>query len=162
MNRSSCRRGSIHSVILARTLCVAGLMKYWLPRGASSTRLAIAATMTAAVAGPRRRVRKSGYRFSARTLLLNVLNREETGMDLGLAGKKAIISGGSRGIGRAVAKRLLIEGASVAFFARDQETIDATVADLGQYGRILGQSVDAADFQAVGQWVDSAARDLEG
>ena len=83
-------------------------------------------------------------------------------MDLGLAGKKAIISGGSRGIGRAVAKRLLVEGASVAFFARNQEGIDATVEDLRQYGRILGQSVDAGDFQAVGQWVDAAARDLGG
>jgi 3-oxoacyl-[acyl-carrier protein] reductase len=83
-------------------------------------------------------------------------------MDLMLTGKKAIISGGSRGIGRAVAKRLLAEGASVAFFARDQEAIDQTVRDLTPLGRISGQSVDGYDFDAVGRWVEAAAGELGG
>ncbi|WP_156680914.1 SDR family NAD(P)-dependent oxidoreductase [Sphingomonas profundi] len=83
-------------------------------------------------------------------------------MDLGLAGKRAIISGGSRGIGRTCARRLLEEGASVAFFARDQAAIDATVADLSPLGPVHGYSADAFDYAAVAAWVDVAAEALGG
>ena len=69
-------------------------------------------------------------------------------MDLQLAGKKALVSGGSRGIGRAIVEKLLDEGADVAFFARGQESIDDTVAALGHKGTLIGASVDAADYVA--------------
>ncbi len=83
-------------------------------------------------------------------------------MDLKLKGKRAIISGGSKGIGRTCAKRLLEEGASVAFFARGQEAIDETVADLSKLGTIYGWSVDAFDYDAVTKWVDVAGEALGG
>jgi 3-oxoacyl-[acyl-carrier protein] reductase len=83
-------------------------------------------------------------------------------MDLGLSGKRAIISGGSHGIGRAVASSLLNEGASVAICARDEHGVKAAVDELGQQGPIVGHSCDFADEQAVRRWVDIAAEALGG
>ena len=83
-------------------------------------------------------------------------------MDLQLKGKRALISGASKGIGRACAHRLLEEGASVAFFARGQEAIDQTVAELSKVGPIHGYSVDGADYDAVTAWADVAAEQLGG
>ena len=83
-------------------------------------------------------------------------------MDLQLTGKRVVISGGSKGIGRACAHRLLQEGARVALFARGQEAIDATVADLGRIGPIFGASVDAKDYDAVTRWAELAAEQLGG
>lgn len=83
-------------------------------------------------------------------------------MDLNLKGKRALISGASKGIGRACAQRLLEEGASVAFFARGQEAIDKTVAELSEIGPIHGYSVDGADYDRVTEWCDEAARELGG
>lgn len=83
-------------------------------------------------------------------------------MDLGLQGKRAIVSGGSRGIGRAIVERLVAEGAQVAFFARGQEGVEQTVAELGADGNVHGASVDAADYEAVTRWVGEAAATLGG
>ena len=44
-------------------------------------------------------------------------------MDLELAGKRAIVTGGSRGIGKAIARQLAIEGADVGIAARDEQRI---------------------------------------
>lgn len=83
-------------------------------------------------------------------------------MDLNLAGKKAIVSGGSRGIGRAIVERLLEEGVSVAFFARGEEGVKSTLSDLVDAGALYGDSVDAADYDAVCAWVNNAAEKLGG
>ncbi|WP_409329695.1 SDR family NAD(P)-dependent oxidoreductase [Trujillonella humicola] len=83
-------------------------------------------------------------------------------MDLGLAGRRAVISGGSHGIGRAVAARLLREGASVAICARDEKGVAAAVEELGDLGTIVGHACDVADEQAVRRWVDAAAEALGG
>lgn len=83
-------------------------------------------------------------------------------MDLNLAGKRALVTGGSKGIGRTCAKRLLEEGARVAFFSRGQEAIDKTVDDLSPLGHIIGYSLDAADYDVVTQWVQSAGEALGG
>jgi 3-oxoacyl-[acyl-carrier protein] reductase len=83
-------------------------------------------------------------------------------MDLQLKGKRALISGGSKGIGRACAERLLEEGATVAFYARGQEAIDATVAELGRIGPIHGFSVDGFDYDAVTRWANESAAKLGG
>ena len=51
-------------------------------------------------------------------------------MDLLLKGKVALVTGGSRGIGKAIAERLLDEGVQVAIAARNQNRLDATVTEL--------------------------------
>lgn len=54
-------------------------------------------------------------------------------MDLGLNGKSAIVTGGSRGVGRAIAASLLREGARVMLVARDAARLEATRAELAQH-----------------------------
>lgn len=83
-------------------------------------------------------------------------------MDLGLAGKKAIITGGSRGIGRAIAARLLEEGASVGISARGQDGVDAAVKELSELGTVVGSAVDVADGDALAAWVNDMAEQLGG
>jgi 3-oxoacyl-[acyl-carrier protein] reductase len=83
-------------------------------------------------------------------------------MDLGLTGKKALITGATKGIGRATAETLLAEGASVAICARTAEGVDAAVAELSQLGTVIGSVVDAADSDALVAWVNSSAEQLGG
>ena len=87
-------------------------------------------------------------------------------MDLGLAGKRAIITGGSRGIGRSVAKRLVAEGASVAFCGRRPDGVDAMVGALtvgcGDGQGVFGTALDVADHDALRAWVASSAAAMGG
>ena len=55
-------------------------------------------------------------------------------MDLGLRGRVALVTGGSRGIGAAIARELAAEGCRVAICARSAETLDATAAAIGATG----------------------------
>ena len=71
-------------------------------------------------------------------------------MDLGLKGKKAVVTGGSRGIGRAIADLLADEGADVAICARNAEQVAAAVEALKAKGvNAWGQVVDIADGPAL-------------
>jgi NAD(P)-dependent dehydrogenase (short-subunit alcohol dehydrogenase family) len=72
-------------------------------------------------------------------------------MDLGLKGAKAVVTGGSKGMGRAIAERLAAEGAQVAVLARGREALDETVAALHQAGSggSLGVPVDVTDRDQV-------------
>ena len=83
-------------------------------------------------------------------------------MDLGLAGKRALVTGGSRGIGRAIAGRLLDEGAAVAIAARGADAVAEAVADLATRGTVIGSPVDVADERALTTWVEDAAGQLGG
>ncbi len=84
-------------------------------------------------------------------------------MDLGLSGKKAIVTGGSRGIGRAICELLAEEGCDVALCARGEAGVEEAVTLLAGKGvKAYGGIVDVADTQALRQWVAAAAGQLGG
>ena len=84
-------------------------------------------------------------------------------MDLGLKGKKAVVTGGTRGIGRAIAERLAMEGADVAICARNSDEVAQTVATLQGMGvQATGANVNVGDEAALKTWIDTAASELGG
>ena len=84
-------------------------------------------------------------------------------MDLGLKGKNAVVTGGSKGIGRAVANLLAAEGANVAICARNADEVAAAVAELAKSGvKAWGAAVDVADKDSLQGFVTQAASELGG
>jgi NAD(P)-dependent dehydrogenase (short-subunit alcohol dehydrogenase family) len=85
-------------------------------------------------------------------------------MDLQLKGSRALVTGGSRGIGKAVARLLAAEGADVALLARDATMLNAAAAELGaESGRnVIGVVADTTRDDQVKQAVAEAARRLGG
>ncbi|PKP83128.1 MAG: 3-ketoacyl-ACP reductase [Alphaproteobacteria bacterium HGW-Alphaproteobacteria-18] len=84
-------------------------------------------------------------------------------MDLGLKGKNAIILGGTRGIGRAIADTLAKEGANVAVCARNAGQVATAVAELKALGvNATGAPVDVTDGPALKAWIGDAAATLGG
>jgi NAD(P)-dependent dehydrogenase (short-subunit alcohol dehydrogenase family) len=71
-------------------------------------------------------------------------------VDLELTGKRALVTGGSRGIGLAVADRLAAEGADVALLARDHDALERATAHVGRHRtRVLARPTDTRDDDAV-------------
>lgn len=85
-------------------------------------------------------------------------------MELGLRGRRSIVTGGTKGIGLAVCEELLKEGAAVAFCARNANEVKGTQEALRQtYGeRVVGHACDVRDPHAVKAFVDEVARWLGG
>ncbi len=84
-------------------------------------------------------------------------------MDLGLKGLRVLVTGSTKGIGRACAEIFAAEGAHVAVCARDQVGVDATVSALEGMGvAAFGRSVDVSDKAALEGWVVAAAEALGG
>lgn len=82
-------------------------------------------------------------------------------MNLGLSGKVAIVTGGTKGIGRAIVDELLAEGAAVAFCARNADEVAAVTQELGGEGQpIYGAVADVTDTAAIGVFVDDAVAAL--
>ncbi|HUL66695.1 MAG TPA: SDR family NAD(P)-dependent oxidoreductase, partial [Burkholderiaceae bacterium] len=84
-------------------------------------------------------------------------------MDLGLKGKRAVVTGGSKGIGRAIAETFAAEGADVSICARNAEEVASTVASLKKKGvRAFGRALDVADAAALNGWIAATAGELGG
>ncbi|HTK79130.1 MAG TPA: SDR family oxidoreductase [Rhizomicrobium sp.] len=84
-------------------------------------------------------------------------------MDLQLKNKKAVVLGGTRGIGRAIAETLAIEGADVAICARHADQVAEGVAALRDKGvRATGAVVDITDGTALKNWIEGAGKELGG
>jgi NAD(P)-dependent dehydrogenase (short-subunit alcohol dehydrogenase family) len=85
-------------------------------------------------------------------------------MDLELTGKRALVTGGSRGIGLAIARQLAREGARVALAARDQDRLDAAAAALtAETGaEVHGLAVDTGDDASVKALVAETVARLGG
>ena len=82
-------------------------------------------------------------------------------MDLGLKGRNAVVLGGTRGIGRAVAATLAGEGAGVAVCARNADQVTTSVTELKAQGvKATGASVDIADAAALKSWIAGVANEL--
>ena len=85
-------------------------------------------------------------------------------MDLELSGKVAFVTGGSKGIGREVARTLANEGCDVVITARGQEQLEKTAAELsGETGRrVVAQAGDMSRSEDVGRCVQAAIAELGG
>src|SRR5690606_13798436 len=84
-------------------------------------------------------------------------------MDLGLKGMNAIVTGGTRGIGRAIAETLAAEQANVSICARHDAEVRQAVQALRTPGtKTFGSVLDVADGQALKNWVEATASQFGG
>ncbi|WP_067966719.1 SDR family NAD(P)-dependent oxidoreductase [Nocardiopsis trehalosi] len=84
-------------------------------------------------------------------------------MDLGLNGARVVVTGASRGIGRAIAGVFAAEGADLAVCARSAEPLERAAGELRGTGRrVVAEALDVADADALRAFVDRAAAELGG
>ncbi|HEY7495500.1 MAG TPA: SDR family oxidoreductase [Candidatus Tectomicrobia bacterium] len=83
-------------------------------------------------------------------------------MDLGLAGRAAIVTGGSRGVGKAIAQELAREGVDVVICARQRGALDESARELAQATgrRIIPVPADTTSWESVSRLVETALTEL--
>lgn len=93
----------------------------------------------------------------------NDANGGSIGMDLGLNGRKALVTAATRGIGLAIAQTLADEGADIAICARGEAGLETATKDLEARGAtVFAKSVDVSDADALKGFVTAAAAALGG
>jgi 3-oxoacyl-[acyl-carrier protein] reductase len=84
-------------------------------------------------------------------------------VDLRLSGLRALVTGATRGIGRAIAQTLAAEGAHIAICARNPQDLERTVSELSHYGvKVIGHVLDVGDAKELRHWVHEAGSALGG
>lgn len=84
-------------------------------------------------------------------------------MDLGLRGKKAIVTGATKGIGRAIVDLFAQEGVDVGLCARTEDEVETAVRDLKQTGvNAVGEAVNVRDGEAYKAWLSRTVEALGG
>jgi 3-oxoacyl-[acyl-carrier protein] reductase len=84
-------------------------------------------------------------------------------MDLGLSGRRAVVTGGSKGLGQAIAAELLAEGAEVVICSRNEAELEATAAELRKPGgTVIAFCCDVTDPSQVAAFIRESASSLGG
>lgn len=107
----------------------------------------------------------SGHARSSPDLTRIAANAAQKGttMDLKLAGRTVVVTGGTRGIGRAIVDTFVAEGANVAFCARTETDVRAAEAAHSDAGpQVVGSVVDMGSATAIADWVSSTAEVFGG